>query len=138
MSDIIKHSGTIESIDGRHVRVRIVQVAACAACKVASHCNASESKVKIVDVFDAPDVQALAVGQDVVVTASRDVAGRALLIGFGLPFILMVAMLVAVLQLTGNEGLAALSGIGALVPYYFVVWLLRQRIAHDISFQIEI
>jgi sigma-E factor negative regulatory protein RseC len=43
-----------------------------------------------------------------------------------------------VLQLTGNEGLAALSGIGALMPYYFVVWLLRQRIAHDISFQIEI
>lgn len=138
MSDKIKHSGTIESIEGQHVRVRIMQVAACAACKVASHCNASESKVKIVDVFDAPDVQALAVGQDVVVTASRDVAGRALLIGFGLPFILMVAVLVAVLQLTGNEGLAALSGIGALVPYYFVVWLLRQRIAHEISFQIEI
>ncbi len=50
MSNKIKHSGVVEKIVGDCVRVRIVQTSACAACKVASHCNAAESKEKIVEV----------------------------------------------------------------------------------------
>jgi len=137
MSAKISHSGIVESVSERCVKVRILQTSACAACKVASHCNASESKVKIVDVLNVPEATSLKVGDSVVVSASRDVANRALLLGFGVPFVVMIAVLLIVLRVTGNEGLAALSGVLALVPYYLLVWVFRNSIQRQISFAIE-
>ena len=136
MSQKISHSGVVERIEGDCIKVRIVQTSACVACKVASHCNAAESKVKIVDVFGC-DTTNYSTGQEVTVWASRDVANRALLLGFGVPFLLLVCVLLIALRLTANEGLAALWALGSLVPYYFALWLLRNRIQRGISFQIE-
>ena len=119
------------------MKVRILQTSACASCKVASYCNASESKEKIVDVLNVQDTASLKVGDPVVVSASGDVAGRALLLGFGLPFLVLVTVLVLVLLLTGREGLAALSGLVALIPYYLVLWLFRDTIRQKLAFQLE-
>ena len=136
MSQKISHSGVVESILDGCVKVRIIQTSACAACKVASHCNAAESKVKIVDVFCCNSSD-YSVGQDVTVWASKDVANRALLLGFGVPFLLLVCVLMIALRFVSEEGIAALIALGALVPYYFAIWLMRDRIQRQISFQIE-
>ncbi len=136
MSSKISHSGVVEKVSEGCVTVRILQTSACAACKVAGHCNASESKEKLVEVRSdrASDYRK---GQQVVVSASREVANQALLLGFGVPFVVLVGVLFVVLRLTGNEGVAALSGLGALVPYYVMLWLLRERISRRVSFYIE-
>ena len=136
MSQKISHSGIIECIVGDTVKVRIVQTSACASCKVAGHCNAAESKVKIVDVKCA-DSSSYQTGQSVVVSASKDVTNKALLLGFGMPFLLLVCVLMLVLRLTANEGVAALSALGSLLPYYGLLWLLRDRIQSQISFHLE-
>ena len=136
MSQKISHAGVIESIEGDSIKVRIVQTSACAACKVAGHCNAAESKVKIVDVVGA-DATRYQLGQEVVVWASKDVANKALVLGFGLPFLLMIAVLVIVLHVTDNEGAAALSALGSLLLYYGLLWLRRESIQRGISFRIE-
>lgn len=135
MSNKISHSGVISSISDSCIKVQIVQTSACAACKVASHCNVAESKVKIVDVFcDTKDYH---VGQQVVVWASKDVANNALLLGFGIPFLLLVCVLMIALKFTGSEGAAALSAIGSLVPYYLLLWAMRHRIQKQISFHVK-
>ncbi|MBO7130033.1 MAG: SoxR reducing system RseC family protein [Prevotella sp.] len=136
MSNKISHPGVIDRIEGDCVKVRIIQTSACAACKVASHCNASESKEKLVDVFGC-DTAKYSTGQEVVVSASKEVANRALLLGFGIPLLLMVAVLLIVLRWTGDEGIAALASLGALIPYYILLWLLRDSIRQQVSFRIE-
>ena len=136
MSNKISHSGVIEQILDGCVKVRIVQTSACAACKVAAHCNAAESKIKIVDVF-CSDNSTYQVGQDVVVWASKDVANKALLLGFGIPFLLLICVLLIALRFTSEEGIAALTALGSLVPYYFLLWLLRKKIQRQIAFHIE-
>ena len=136
MSQRISHSGVIESIQDDCIKVRIVQTSACAACKVASHCNAAESKVKIVDVFGC-DTAKYSSGQEVTVWASKDVANKALVLGFGLPFLLLLGVLVAVLYITDNEGAAAIAALCSLVPYYGLLWWRRDSIQRGISFQIE-
>jgi sigma-E factor negative regulatory protein RseC len=136
MSNKISHPGVVDSIEGDCVKVRIVQTSACAACKVAAHCNASESKEKLVDVIGC-DTAKYATGQEVVVSASWEVANRALLLGFGLPLLLLIGVLLLVLRWTGDEGMAALASLGALVPYYIVLWLLRDSIRQQVSFRIE-
>lgn len=136
MSNKISHPGVVDGIEGDCVKVRIVQTSACAACKVAAHCNASESKEKLVDVFGC-DTAKYATGQEVVVSASREVANRALLLGFGLPLLLLIGVLLMVLRWTGDEGMAALASLGVLVPYYIVLWLLRDSIRQRVAFRIE-
>ena len=146
MSNKISHSGVIQSIKDGCIKVQIVQTSACASCKVASSCrsasplgsskNAAESKVKIVDVL-RNDTKGFEVGQQVVVWASKDIANQALLLGFGVPFLLLVCVLMIALKLTDSEGVSALAAIASLVPYYVVLWLMRDRIQQRISFNLE-
>ena len=136
MSNKITHSGIVKSIADGCIKVQIVQTSACAACKVASHCNASESKVKIVDVFTR-DTNIYQIGQEVTVWASKDVTNRALLLGFGAPFLLLICVLMIALKFFGDEGLAALAALASLVPYYLALWVMKDRIQRQISFNIE-
>lgn len=137
MSTKISHSGIVESISEGCVQVRILQASACAACKVAGHCHASESKEKIVDVLNVRDASHLKVGDSVIVSASRDVANKALLLGFGVPFLILVSVLFIMLKVVSDEGLAAITAILALMPYYGVLYLMRDRIQQKIAFSIE-
>lgn len=137
MSTKISHSGIIESIDEGCVHVRIVQTSACAACKVAGYCHAAESKEKIVDVFCDSIAKDLQVGQQVTVTASTQIATQALLLGFAVPFVLLVLVLVLVLWLTGNEATAGLSALASLLPYYAVLYLFRNQLRDKFAFEIE-
>jgi sigma-E factor negative regulatory protein RseC len=136
MSNKISHSGIIDNIEGNCIKVRIVQTSACASCKVASHCNASESKEKMIDVF-CDSVAEYKIGQQVTVSTSGQVAAKALLWAFGVPFVLLMVVLVLVLLLTGNEGWAALGALVALVPYYIILWLLRDKMREQLAFRIE-
>ena len=136
MRSNISHSGVVESVEDGCVHVRIVQTSACSACKVAGYCNASESKEKMVDVYTA-DTQRYSVGQAVTVMASRQVAAHALLLGFGLPFLVLVGVLVVVLQMTGNELWAVLAGLLSLAPYYLLLYFFRNQLRDKLSFWIE-
>ncbi len=135
MSDKITHTGIIDTINGRHVRVRIVQQAACASCKVASHCNASDMKEKMVDAVT--DSTNLSVGQQVVVSTSSVAVKQALLLAFGWPLLLLLCILAASRLCGCSEGLSAILTIGGLALYYIIMCFFRNRIAHSISFKIE-
>ena len=132
----ISHSGIVESVAEGCVKVRILQTSACAACKVASHCNASDKKEKIVEVF-CDDAASYQKGQEVRVTASKQVAANALLLGFGLPFLLLMLILIVTLKLSGNEGVAAIAALASLAPYYLVLWLYKDRIRQRLAFALE-
>ena len=135
MSDKIKHKGIIESTDGGVVRVRIVQSAACASCRAARHCSASESKEKLVEVFRSPGTHQK--GDEVVLVASNAVGARAVMYGFGLPFVIMVSAVWLISRFTSSEPLAALGGIACLVPYYAALYLCRDKLRQKLSFSIE-
>lgn len=136
MSNKIKHAGVVDGVEGECVRVRILQSSACSACKVAAHCNASETKEKIIDVMDA-DASRYQKGDQVMVVADTAVGFRASLYGYLLPLILMVVTLVGVLAATHSEGLAALSALGILIPYYVLLFLMRNKLRNRLSFTLE-
>lgn len=136
MSNKIKHAGVVDGVEGECVRVRILQSSACSACKVAAHCNASETKEKLIDVMDA-DASHYQKGDQVMVVADTAVGFRASLYGYLLPLILMVVTLVGVLAATHSEGLAALSALGILMPYYVLLFLMRNKLRNRLSFTLE-
>ena len=136
MQERISHSGIVESVSDGCVNVRILQTSACAACKVAGYCHAAEATEKIVEVY-CSNTASYTTGQEVVVSTTGSVAKRALLLGFGVPFLALVGVLVIVLKITGNEGLSALCGLAALIPYYIILYLCRDRIRRQLTFYLE-
>ena len=136
MSNKIKHNGVVDGVEEGCVRVRILQSSACSACKVAAHCNASETKEKIIEVQVA-DADRYQRGDSVIVVADTAVGFRASLYGYLLPLVLMVVSLVVVLKITQSEGYAAVSALGILIPYYIGLYLLRNKLRNKLNFSLE-
>lgn len=137
MSSKIKHSGVIDDISEKCVKVRILQTSACAHCKIAGHCNSTDSKEKVIDIYNVPDSWILNTGDQVVVTATTGMAANALLLSFGIPLIIMIAALIIINILTSDETFAALGSIVALTPYYAVLYMNREKLKSKITFEIE-
>lgn len=135
MNTTIRHSGVVEFIEDDCVKVRIVHVSACASCKVAGHCHASDKKDKIVDVYGV-DTSGLCVGDKVMVVASDTTGWFAVLLSFIIPFIILVVVLFTVITVSGNELVAALSSLLSLVPYFMLLYLFKEKIRNKISFTI--
>lgn len=133
----ISHEGTIISIEKENLRVRIIQNSACASCKIAGHCQTSESKEKIIEVT-TPDYAGFAVGDKVNVTESVGVGAKAVVFGFILPLALMMAAIIsAITAFDTSEGVAALAGIASLIPYYLVLYFLRGYMKNIMGFGID-
>lgn len=76
-------------------------------------------------------------GDEIIVTASTRMAVSALIIGFGLPLIVLIAVIIIVRFMTSDEIMAALCGLATLVPYYILVWLVREKLRVRMAFEIE-
>ncbi len=137
MKDIIDHLGIVESIEDRHVRVRIVQSSACSGCHAKSLCASAESKEKIIDIWEA-DTEGLNVGDEVRVCASLSMGRNAVVLAFIVPLVLMVVWMVVALLVLHLSELAAIGGVLAvLLIYYIGIGAMRNRLKRTFSFWIE-
>ena len=136
MSDIIQHLGTVESIEGSHIRVKIVQTSACATCAAHKFCNSSESKEKMIDIH-TKDATFYHVGQTVKVFGTTSMGMQAVLWAFGIPFVVLVVVLYASMSFTvSNEPLSALISFCSLVLYYLILYMFRHRMSKKFVFTI--
>ena len=136
MADIIKHRGVVEKMEGTHVVVRIVQTSACSACSAKGLCNASESKEKQIDVYG---VQAsYRIGEEVVVCGTTSMGMRAVLLAFGVPLLILLLALFVTMRITdGDALLSAFVALLAVMPYYLLVYFMKDRLDRTFSFTIE-
>ena len=136
MTDIIKHRGRVEKIEGSHVVVRIVQTSACSACSIKGHCNASESKEKMIDVFEVN--ASYQIGEEVVLCGTTSMGMQAVLLAFGVPLLILLLALGVTMHLTDNDALiSSLVGLLSIVPYYLVIYFCKDKLKKTFSFTIE-
>lgn len=136
MADIIKHRGIVEKVEGAHVVVRIVQTSACAACSAKGLCNASESKEKQVDVYEAG--ASYRIGEEVVLCGSTSMGMRAVFLAFGIPMLLLLFALFVTMRVTDGDALvSSLVALFAVVPYYLVIYFMKDKLNSTFSFTIE-
>ena len=136
MTDIIKHRGRVEKVEGSHVVVRIVQTSACSACSIKGHCNASESKEKLIDVFEVN--ASYQIGEEVVLLGTTSMGMQAVLLAFGVPLVILIVALGVTMHLTdGNALVSSLVGLLSIVPYYFAIQFNNDKLKKTFSFTIE-
>ena len=135
MTNVIKHQGTVESINGSHLKVRILQTSACSSCSAKGHCNAAESKEKLIDIKDV--TASYQIGQSVLIVGETSMGMQAVWLAFGLPFLLLISTLFITMHFTdADEALSALAALGVLAPYYLIIYLLKNKLSKHFRFTI--
>lgn len=134
--ETIKHAGVIRAINGATAEVEIESSSACTACKARSMCNASESKVKMISAQIAAG-EAFELGQQVEVVGEERMGLVAVLLAYVLPLLLMLSILIVAKRVGASDAQGGLAALGALIPYYIVIYLLRRELNKKIIFTIE-
>ena len=132
----IEHRGVVERIMSHSINVSILQETACSACAAAQLCRSSDKKEKIVEI-PCYDAAMYHVGQEVVIVGELGLGLRATLWAYVVPLVWMMAVLIGVSRLMGNEGLGALASLLSLIPYYIGVYLLRDNLQRKFAFNIK-
>ena len=135
-SGAIIHPGIIESINGDKVLVRILSQSACSSCHAKGACSVADIEEKIIEADLNPSGN-WKPGDQVMVRMEESLGRKAVLMGYGLPLVVLVVSIVIFLSLLNHEGLAALLSILMLVPYYLTLYLFRKRLQKEFRFRIE-
>lgn len=134
-SNSIEHKGRIDSIDGNKINVSFIALSSCASCHAKGVCTAADMQEKTIEVFDFSNQYQ--VGEEVNVTLKQALGFRALFLGYVLPFILVLTLLILLTALTHNEAIAGIGALSVLVPYYAVLFILRNKIRKKFTFTIN-
>lgn len=133
--DNITHPGIVEQISGDSIYVKILAMSACSSCHAKGMCSIAEVEEKVIEIKKDPK-RNLNEGQEVTVAMQKSLGGKAVFLGYILPFLVLMGVLILVLSLTGNEGIAGLSAILILIPYYWLLYIYRDKLKRTFSFKI--
>ena len=134
MSERIVHEGIIDHITSDSVFVRILSKSACAECHSNGICSVSEMAEKLVEV-KANNPKFIA-GQVVNVILDRSLGNKAVVLGYLLPFLLMIVTLL-IASPYFSELLSGLIAVAILIPYYLLLSVFKNRLSKTFSFRIE-
>lgn len=134
MAESITHEGIVEHVAEGCVRVRIVQTAACAACKAKSMCTASETMVKEIE---AKPLEPMQTGDEVIVEVSKKLGWKAVLIAFVVPFVILLLGVWILPRWIGSEAIVGTLSLCLLVPYYLIVHRFEGRFEKEYQFVVR-
>ena len=131
----IEHQGFIDEIAEDRIKVRFIAESACASCHAKGVCTASDMENK--ELWVKRDQRSFKAGERVKIILTRADGNRAVLLAYVMPFLVF---LVALLILTGTgtgELKAGLYSLSLLIPYYFLLFVFKERINKQFSFSIK-
>jgi sigma-E factor negative regulatory protein RseC len=132
----IRHSGRILEITPDFTTVQIVVSSACSSCHAKAMCGMSEDEEKVIMVPTDPYAEHK-VGDEVQVMTKMSMGMKAVWISYVIPLAILLILILSLSSVFESEavtGLASVSGVGL---YYFVIWLLRDRLKNEFVFYIK-
>jgi len=132
----ITHSGVINQIDNRRIYVKIMSQSACSSCHAKGACSVSDMEEKVIDV-EIPAGKSYNVGDKVIVGMEKSLGSKAVLLGYLIPFMILLVTLIVIQSLYDNELLAATMAVGLLIPYYFILHILKDKLQKTFEFRIK-
>lgn len=131
----IEQEGIVEEITGHRIRVRLRRDSACGQCGAHALCNLSDVSERIIESTD--DTQNLKAGDVVGVAISRNMGNKAVFLGYLIPFLLLLSVLITLNSMGFEELLSGLISLAALIPYYLLIYLLRDRLKNSFHFSVR-
>jgi len=132
----IEHLGRIISLNNEKVTVSIVSQAGCVSCSVKGNCSVGDVEEKIVEVANADD-RNIKIGDIVTVVLDVKSGAFAVLLGYFFPFLVLLFTLITMISLGFNEGIAGLTAILMLIPYYSILYITKKSQKETFSFRLK-
>lgn len=135
MEEKVLHAGIIQNVSKNKLTVSIVSASACSACHAKGACLASDMQEKEIDIYHFSGEYHI--GQLVNVIGKSTQSYKAAFYGYLLPFIFVFVTLIVGISLTKSDGIAGISSIAILIPYYIGLYFLRNKLKSSFEFEIS-
>ena len=132
----IAHDGIIVEITPDFTTVEILSSSACASCHAKGLCGMSEEEKKLIMVPTDP-YTVYSEGQQVKVMTKKSMGLKAVWISYVIPLLILLILILSLSSVIGNEVYVGLAAIAGVALYYFVIWLLRNKLESEFVFYIE-
>lgn len=133
--NIISHKGIINNIDNNKIYISIISQSACASCHVKGMCSVADMKEKIIEIENTKNNN-YKIGDTVTVVMEKSSGTKAVVLGYFIPFIILLISLIVLISITNNEGLSGLISIGILIPYYLILYIFRNKLKKIFVFKL--
>ena len=77
------------------------------------------------------------IGEEVMIYGTTSMGMQAVLLAFGIPFLVLLITLFISMRFTGDELRSALVALSALLPYYLIIYVCRNKLSKKFSFTLE-
>ncbi|MDP4271314.1 MAG: SoxR reducing system RseC family protein [Bacteroidota bacterium] len=132
---MIEHEGIVLSVNDSKVIVRIIKQSACSGCHAKGVCTSVDQSEILLEV--SHEAGNLHPGQKVVLEGRTEMGMKAVLYAFVIPLGLIMTMLFISAAYIPNEILSAVFTLLIVVPYYWGLYLKRDRLKRKFSFRIK-
>ena len=132
----IVHSGKVIEINPDFTTVEILVSSACSECHAKGLCGMSEMEEKVIMVPTDP-YEPRNIGDIVQVKTKMTMGLKAVWISYVIPLAVLMILILSLSAVIENEflrGGIAIAGVGV---YYFVIWLLKDRLSDQFEFYIN-
>lgn len=134
-SEVISHDGIVTGTDSEGVvEIAISTGTACSACHAGSACIMGSDGMRSIRIRTEKKYSA---GEKVTVTMEQSQGRRAVIIGYVIPLVVLLASFVIFSMAGIGELFICLASFAALAACYFIIWLLRDRIGKHFTFKIN-
>lgn len=130
----IEHKGIVKSVEDGQVIVDIVSHPACAGCMASGICDLSDQKNKEIKTIYTDKVSS---GDPVTIVMQQSMGFRALFLGYLLPFLIVLSILITLTSLSVSEPVSGMAALLSLVPYYLTVYIKKEKIGKSFTFTIK-
>lgn len=132
----IVHSGKVIEMTPDFTSVEITVSSACASCHAKSLCGMSEEQDKVIMLPTDP-YATYKVGDEVQVCTKMSMGFKAAWISYVIPLAVLMGLILILTSVGVNELIAAGAAVGGVGLYYFVIWLLRDKLNNEFVFYIK-
>jgi len=134
-SNIINHEGIVLSNDGINVIISISSASACSGCHAEGSCSLSGIEEKIIEVHGKYNVKSR---DQVTILMKQSMGYTAVFLGYLFPGIVVVAVLITLISFKVPELFAGLISLAILLPYYTLLYFIRERINKKFTFTLKV
>jgi len=132
--ECIEHEGIVQGSGDNFVTVKISSASACSGCHAEGTCTMSGNEEKLIDVTGSYNVST---GDRVTVLLKQSSGYTALFLGYILPLIVVLTVLIILISASVPELTSGLTAVAALIPYYGALWIFKKHIGKKFTFTIK-
>ncbi len=133
--EYVSHPGVVSEVTDGEIKVKIISSGACGGCNMKSACNISEMEEKEL-IIPVENSKEYSIGQPVNIKMGTRQGNKAVILAYLVPVVLLIIMILLFSSIEIKDIYVALISISVVGIYYFILYLFRDKIKKQFSYEV--